>query len=563
MQFDTNGKKPLTEGGEGIIYDNNSTVIKIYKPHVNLQSKQKRIKALINATLPKEVVKPVDIVTDRKGKFIGMVMPKVSGEDFKRLSNKKFVTSNNINTKDILIMLSRFWDVLNELHRQSIYIGDLNDQNILFDVKTKQIYLIDTDSWSIGTEKCEVAMDLFKDPKLVANNFNADTDIYSFCVLAWKSLTRVHPFGGTTNPDMQILERIQKGISVIDNPDVKIPRTTKTWKNLSPDLIADFKKVFNSGDRKFGNSIEEMLKNLAFCKNDNDYYFAEFSSCPMCNANATVVRKATSIGVAIGFKIAQMLNSSNIKTVYSERAYLNTSDEVVDIKTGKKVKYPGARCLFDDDGNIVVCYKDKMVLDIGGKETAINIQYNSYPIMDGNDLYYISENGRFCKAQILNGGIGKKVIQNCSINSFYKVKNGKYCIVNIYDENIVVCIDGYYHTLNFNKKIVSGDVHYDKHLDRWLLLIEDSANAYHSYIFEKNTLLWQNSKITYKCPVYNVAFDYGTIYIPVDEAIRGLNVKTLNYKDFQCDVVSPDSMLIKNNSQFVIVNDDNIYRFYK
>ena len=96
-----------------------------------------------------------------------------------------------------------------------------------------------------------------------------------------------------------------------------------------------------------------------------------------------------------------------------------------------------------------------------------------------------------------------------------------------------------------------------------MLLIEDSANAYHSYIFEKNTLLWQNSKITYKCPVYNVAFDYGTIYIPVDEAIRGLNVKPLNYKDFKCDVVSPDSILIKNDSQFIIVNDDNIYRFYK
>lgn len=139
MQFDVTGKTPLTEGGEGVIYEyGNNSVIKVYKPHINLKSKLAKIRMLINANLPAEVIKPTDIVTDRKGNFIGMVMPKVQGEDFKRLSNKKFVTTNNINTKDVLSMLSRLWDVLQELHKQSIYIGDLNDQNILFDVKTKK-----------------------------------------------------------------------------------------------------------------------------------------------------------------------------------------------------------------------------------------------------------------------------------------------------------------------------------------------------------------------------------------------------------------------------------------
>ena len=563
MQFDVNGKKPLAEGGEGIIYDNGATVIKIYKPHINLKSKQNRIKALINTSLPKEVIKPIDVVTDSRGKFIGMVMPKISGEDFKKLSNKKFVTSHNINTKDILMMLSRFWEILNELHNNSIYIGDLNDQNILFDVDTKHIFLIDTDSWSIGSEKCEVAMDLFKDPKLIANNFNESTDIYSFCVLAWKSLTRIHPFGGTTEPDMQIIERIKNGISVIDNPNVKIPRTTKSWRNLSPELVVDFKNVFNMGDRKFGDNIAKMLSNLTFCKCDNDYYYAEFSTCPMCDSGAKIIRKATSIGVEIGFKIVQMLNRGDIKTVYSERAYLNTSDEVVDIKTGTKKKYCGSRILFDNNGNTIVCEKDRMILDINNKQTIINIQYNSYPIIDGNDLYYISENSRFCKAQLLSNGIGNKVLEKCATNIFFEVHDGRYCIVNIYDKNIITCIDGYYYTLDFDKKIIAGDAHYDKYSDRWLVVIEDDAGVYHSYVFEKNVLLWKNSKITYKCQVYNVAFEHGIIFIPIDNAIRGLNIKTLNYKDFQCDVVSSDSMLIKNGNQFVIVNDDNIYRFYK
>jgi len=95
-------------------------------------------------------------------------MDKVDGEEFKKLSNKKFVKANGITKKEILAMLDRLFDVLAELHKQGIYIGDLNDQNILFD-KHYDISIIDCDSWSIDSEKCDVAMDLFKDPLLVSN----------------------------------------------------------------------------------------------------------------------------------------------------------------------------------------------------------------------------------------------------------------------------------------------------------------------------------------------------------------------------------------------------------
>ena len=95
MQFDVGNKQPLAEGGEGIIYDyGKNSVVKIYKPHINMASKQAKVQMLINTQLPAEVIKPTDCVFDRRKKFIGMVMPKVQGEDFKRLSNKKFVTSN-------------------------------------------------------------------------------------------------------------------------------------------------------------------------------------------------------------------------------------------------------------------------------------------------------------------------------------------------------------------------------------------------------------------------------------------------------------------------------------
>ena len=154
-------------------------------------------------------------------------------------------------------------------------------------------------------------------------------------------------------------------------------------------------------------------------------------------------------------------------------------------------------------------------------------------------------------------------MQKCSTNSFFKVSGDNFCIVNIYDKKIITNIDGYFYEFDFDKRIISGDVHYDIHKDRWLLILEDGSSVYHSYIIEKNNLIWKNSKVTYKCPVYNVCFDNGIIYIPIDDAIRGMNVKTLQYKDFKCSVVTSDSKLVKRNNQFIIVNDENIYKFYK
>jgi len=89
----------IAEGGEGFVYEyKNNYVVKIYKPDVvDLRSKEIRAKLLMKINLPDEVIKPLDLVTDNSGKFIGIVMQKVDGEDFKKLSNKKFVKSNNIN----------------------------------------------------------------------------------------------------------------------------------------------------------------------------------------------------------------------------------------------------------------------------------------------------------------------------------------------------------------------------------------------------------------------------------------------------------------------------------
>lgn len=561
----------FAEGGEAFIYKiDDNHLAKIYKDNINLAEKEKKVKTLIKLKLPKEVVKPIDTIVDDTGKFVGYIMPKVNGDDFKRLSNKKFVTNKNLTTKDILQILSSAWKVINEIHKLGIVIGDLNDQNILFNADTKDVYFIDVDSWSVAGIPCTVAMDIFKDPKLVGCDFNEGTDTFAFCVLAFKSLTRLHPYGGTMNPDINIIDRMSKGISVIDNANVKIPKMCKSWRNLSPDLISDFKNVFNNGSRRFGNLLDDNLKHLIFCDKDHDFYYSGFQSCPICNAGARIIAKATSVGIENGFKVAKILND-NIKTVFSQYAYMNMNNEVVNVRTGNTVSYAGARVLFDSNGNSIHRYKDKMIVVIGDKCSEpgkpktlhIPIQYNTYPVADGEYIYYVSNAKEFCKFKIINNSIGVTKIDVCSYDNYYNACDGHYCLVNVYNNKIITNIDGFYSTLDFDKQILSCASIYDKRLGLWLIIIEDSAQCYHSYILNKNICLWNSDRLNYKCSPHNICFDNGIIYIPIDDAIRGFNYKTMNYKDFKCEIISSDSQLVKDGSKFLIVNDDNIYMLYK
>ena len=121
VKFDVTTRTPLTEGGEGFLYEYDGKIIKTFKPHIDLYAKERKIKALMKAGLPEAVVTPVDSVVDLRGGFIGYCMEKVSGEEFKRLSNRRFVTANNITTKEILDMLVKIKAVLEEKYLCRIF----------------------------------------------------------------------------------------------------------------------------------------------------------------------------------------------------------------------------------------------------------------------------------------------------------------------------------------------------------------------------------------------------------------------------------------------------------
>lgn len=549
----------IAEGGEGIIYEYKGNILKVYKKCVNIASKERKVNTLIQKTLPKEVIKPIEAVYNTNGKFIGFIMKKVVGEEIRILTNRKHLKANGISTKDILNILVKVQRTVMEIHRAGMCIGDLNDQNILFDTGGN-VYFIDCDSWSVGSEKCEVVMDLFRDPLMKGNDFSDDTDIYAESILIWKTLTRIHPYGGTMNPDMDILERMKNGISVIDNPQVKIPRTISPWRNLSPALVETLKKVFENSSRKLGRELEDMFANLKYCDKDHEYYYGKFDKCPLCDGNAKVVTKPVSCGVMGGLVLYTLLKAEDVRIVLNEYCYLNTKGEIVNIQTTDRLPYQrGAYYHFIKDGLLVLAGDDEFYFTTQSRPYEIKKKYRSPIYTDGNNIYYISPANTFTKMTVTPKGNGVTAIAKCSYDTYFSVDGDYFCLINRFGNGLIVNCNGRNVELRYTDKIINYGIHRDSVSGKWLIVFENGSGAFHTYVVGSD-VEYETDQIRYACSPGNLCLSNSTIYIPLDGKIRGYSYRKQAFKDFECDVVTPDSRLIKNGSSFTIVNDENIYR---
>lgn len=553
----------LAEGGEGIIYEYGSDILKTYKSHVNISSKEKKVNALLKKSLPREVVVPKEAVYCN-GKFIGYIMPRVEGDEIKTFTNKKFLTANSITTKDILGVLDSVIATVNVLHKEGIIIGDLNDQNILVD-KQKNIHFIDCDSWTIGTEKCDVIMDLYRDPFLKGNDFTVETDTYALSILIWKTLTRIHPHGGTMNPDMDITERMRLGISVIDNPKVKIPRTIKSWANLNPELVSTLKTVFENKDRTIHDELHEMYSNLKFCDKDQDFYYGKFNQCPLCSKDAKVVIKPISQGSVGGIMLYSLLEGSLIKVVINNKIYINTSNMITDLDGKSYEPYiQGIRYhFFDACGrkSLIKEYDDYFEFDTD-RTYRIPKKHRTSIQVDKNKVWYMSGKNILTTMEITSSGNGLKTILHTGYEAYFDCYGEHYCVINRYDEKLIITADGYNIEIPYNDKVIGYGLHYDSVTDKWFVVLDSASGKTKTYVV-KHSIEFSTDAIKYEGSLSNLCFAGNTLYIPIDGKIRGYNYQKQMFKDFDCGVVSPDSKLIKKNNSFIIVNDENIYKLGK
>jgi serine/threonine protein kinase len=322
-------------------------------------------------------------------------------------------------------MLVQVKNTLQELHNKGVYVGDFNDSNILFD-KNFDIYFIDVDSYSVDKYHCTVAMESFKDPKCVGDNFSDKTDDYAFSVVAFKSLTRLHPFGGTMDPDIPLLERMAKGISVIDRANVTIPRIAKKWNFMYPKFAQELKDIYEYGKRfLISDSLEHFAQNLKFCTTHKEFYYGKFATCPLCDAGAKVISAPVMSGNINGIPFTLLFSDNDCILMLSRNSYL-TKDKFKCIRNnapgtnGWMAYEPGYKYYCSDMGDIHYKIGDQTFEVHTRKQVYTGTKTNKSPITVQNDkMYYIDQSNRLVEFHVTDKGNVVNKIADVACISLY------------------------------------------------------------------------------------------------------------------------------------------------
>ncbi len=224
------------------------------------------------------IPKTVGIIVDDNNEFSGTVIEEIeNSKPFRLLTDGSKVKEYNITLKDKLKMLVYLSNAIEFCHNNNIYIGDVSHNNVLFNVTTKEVAIIDLDSANTKAGQYSVYTEPFLDPlSVVADSSRQghgycvssfESDYYSFAVMAFYVLTLLHPFNGVYRDKngnvLKQKERMIAKISVLGEKEVIVPPIIKDWDWMSDELVNAFIDIFEREKRfNIGSFLAKEYKRL-------------------------------------------------------------------------------------------------------------------------------------------------------------------------------------------------------------------------------------------------------------------------------------------------------------
>jgi len=204
-----------------------------------------------------------------------------------------------------LILLAKTAEVLAKLHGKGLVYADPSPNNIFIseDPNSNEIRLIDADNLCYESDTNTIIYtDGYESPELFneKSGVNTLTDAYAFAVIAFQTLTNLHPFiDGDLADNMNlklVQEKVSKGeIPWIDDPDDHSNSTTIDFhreKVLTPRLRKLSQRCFGEGllnpQKRPGMSayVETLYSASDFtitCPDCNSTYYGNQKKCPWCD----------------------------------------------------------------------------------------------------------------------------------------------------------------------------------------------------------------------------------------------------------------------------------------
>lgn len=270
--YDGNGQgrllgEQIGGGGQGNVYlvgSEVNKVVKIFHPD-KLKERGAEFLEKINVQISMEeltshsnIAWPRILVFDKNAQWIGYAMKRVEGVPLTKLAHPMLYQKYfpNLDRLNLVKMLLDLLDIVKDLHKNQVHIGDINTENIICDPKTFHPYLIDADSYQIKSNKkiyhCPVGRPEMtpiehhgKDFRLVKRTVNSD--LFSLAILMFQCLMLGrHPYDniGGGNP----VENLRNGSFPYGRGGVRpgyegaIPKGD--WYNIWSHLTYDVKSLF-------------------------------------------------------------------------------------------------------------------------------------------------------------------------------------------------------------------------------------------------------------------------------------------------------------------------------
>lgn len=242
----------LAKGGEGEIYAKGNVVYKICEPGKMIP--EGKFAELAVMTDP-HIIKPQDILVDAKGQLVGYTMKYIKDTvTLCQMMTKAFCTKNHLEPDKKLALIRQMQEVIwKHVHPHKILIVDLNELNFLASMNFEDAWFIDVNSYQTPNYPATAIMDSIRDRHCKDNQFNQNTDWFSFGIIAFQMLVGMHPFKGR-HPKVSSIknaldERMKLNLSIL-NPDATYPKAAcYPFSVIPPVYMKWFEAIFEKGQR--------------------------------------------------------------------------------------------------------------------------------------------------------------------------------------------------------------------------------------------------------------------------------------------------------------------------
>ncbi len=289
----------IGEGGEALIFRlGRDLAVKIYRDPTAKRARKLRDFFRAGFSLPDNVASPIEPVYDDKNQMVGFTMRRMPAgfSPIALLASRNFCDNNGIAAKDIVNMFIKGHKTLIKIHKENIIVGDINDQNELVHPEKHIDYWIDVDSCQFGAYPCMVATEPYLHPDLynvdlsLKPMFKQEHDWYSFVVLLFRSLLRVHPFRVGTHPKFKSLMACAKNKVTVLDPNITYPKVGLPQDILTDefkDLLLEYLKREQVGEFPI-DKLEAYGDILVECPACSIWYPGTLGSCPGCSTKNLV-----------------------------------------------------------------------------------------------------------------------------------------------------------------------------------------------------------------------------------------------------------------------------------